>query len=126
MKKTINNKTYDLNEEVVEYIDELEYYHNFTPGKRVIEIHYGFTGNIIGIYKDYASIPNDLIPEKEKFFNEIKVVNEGHKEIQWIFVKCEKFEKVYAYPFVFWRIMPALEINDDSDEDFDGEIASDV
>ena len=47
MKKEIKGKFYDLSPELVEYIEELEYYHNYSIGKKVIEIHSGITGDII-------------------------------------------------------------------------------
>jgi hypothetical protein len=126
MKKTIYDKEYNLPKEVVDYIDELEYYHYFLQNKRVIEIHYGIVGHIIGLYPNYEAIPKELIDDKDKFFKTLgAIVNESHKLIQWLFVQDEKTPKVYAYPFVFWRIMPASEDIIESDEEIDGEIASD-
>ena len=125
MKKLINGKQYDFPQEVVEYIDELEYYHNFTLGKRVIEIHYGLTGNIRAMFNNFYEIPDDILPEKNEFFKSLKVtISEGHKALKWFVVEDERNHNFYCYPFSFWRIMPPLEDNEVSDED-DEEIEGD-
>lgn len=126
MEKVINGKKYNLKKELVEYIEELEYFHNYSLNKRVIEIHFGSIGHIIGMFKDYFSIPDEIIPDKDEFFEILKpYVLEGHKQIQWFVVKDENQEKIYIFPYVFWRIMPPKENNDDSDEDIEAEAVSD-
>ena len=56
----INKKKYKLPKEVVEYIQDLEYYHNYVVGRRVIEIHSGMTGHILFMFNDYDSIPKEF------------------------------------------------------------------
>lgn len=121
MQKEINGKKYDLPKELVEYIDELEYYHNYSIGKRVIEIHSGITGNILLMFKSFFDIPEDILPNPDEYFEKIaNYTQEGHKRIQWIAVKQDNEESVFIFPFVFWKILEPNEIDFDV---FDGEMA---
>lgn len=123
----INKKKYKLPKEVVEYIHELEYYHNYVTGRRVIEIHSGMTGSILYMAKDYFSIPKEVFPADDKYFNSLgDLVVENHKRLQWFIIRREdKPDRVYAFPFVFLRMMPPLDSIEDIEEDFIGEMASD-
>jgi hypothetical protein len=121
MKKEINGKKYNLSKELVEYIDELEYYHNYSIGKRVIEIHSGITGVILLMFKSFFDVPKDILPNPDEYFKKISnYAQEGHKRIQWIAVKQDNEDAVYIFPFVFLKI---LEPNDINFDDFDGEAA---
>lgn len=121
MQKEIKGKKYDLPKELVEYIDELEYYHNYSIGKRVIEIHSGITGNILLMFKSFFDIPEDILPNPDEYFEKIaNYTQEGHKRIQWIAVKQDNEESVFIFPFVFWKILEPNEIDFDV---FDGEMA---
>lgn len=121
MEKEINGKKYDLPTELVEYIEELEYYHSYSIGKRVIEIHSGITGNILLMFKDFYDIPKDILPNPNEYIEKIKhLIQEGHKRIQWIAVKQDNEDAVFIFPFPFWKI---LEPNDIDFDDFDGEAA---
>lgn len=121
MEKEINGKKYDLPTELVEYIEELEYYHSYSIGKRVIEIHSGITGNILLMFKDFYDIPKDILPNPNEYVEKLKhLIQEGHKRIQWIAVKQDNEDAVFIFPFPFWKI---LEPNDIDFDDFDGEVA---
>jgi hypothetical protein len=121
MEKEINGKKYDLPVELVDYIEELEYYHSYSIGKRVIEIHSGITGNILLMFKDFYDIPKDILPNPNEYIEKIKhLIQEGHKRIQWIAVKQDNEDAVFIFPFPFWKI---LEPNDIDFDDFDGEAA---
>lgn len=121
MEKEINGKKYDLPVELVDYIEELEYYHSYSIGKRVIEIHSGITGNILLMFKDFYDIPKDILPNPNEYIEKIKhLIQEGHKRIQWIAVKQDNEDAVFIFPFPFWKI---LERNDIDFDDFDGEAA---
>jgi hypothetical protein len=123
----INKKKYKLPKEVVDYIHELEYYHNYIIGRRVIEVHSGMTGNILLMCKDYFSIPKEIFPADDKYFESLGgLVLENHKRLQWFIIRREdKPDRMYAFPFVFLRMMPPLENTDDIEENFEGEMASD-
>jgi hypothetical protein len=127
MKKEIKGKFYDLSPELVEYIEELEYYHNYSIGKKVIEIHSGITGDIILMFKNFYDIPKDVLPNPNEYIDKIKhLIQEGHKKIQWIAVKQDDEDAVFIFPFPFWRILEPNGIDlrgSDDSEDFDGEIA---
>lgn len=121
MEKEINGKKYDLPVELVDYIEELEYYHSYSIGKRVIEIHSGITGNILLMFKDFYDIPKDILPNPNEYIEKIKhLIQEGHKRIQWIAVRQDNEDAVFIFPFPFWKI---LEPNDIDFDDFDGEAA---
>ena len=121
MEKEINGKKYDLPVELVEYIEELEYYHSYSIGKKVIEIHSGITGNILLMFKDFYNIPKDILPNPNEYIEKIKhLIQEGHKKIQWIAVRQDNEDAVFIFPFPFWKI---LEPNDIDFEDFNGEAA---
>lgn len=121
MEKEINGKKYDLPIELVDYIEELEYYHSYSIGKRVIEIHSGITGNILLMFKDFYDIPKDILPNPNEYIEKIKhLIQEGHKRIQWIAVRQDNEDAVFIFPFPFWKI---LEPNDIDFDDFDGEAA---
>lgn len=121
MKKEIKGKLYDLSPELVDYIEELEYYHNYSIGKKVIEIHSGITGDIMLMFKNFYEIPKDILPNPDEYFKKIsQYAQEAHKKIQWIAVKQDNEEAVFIFPFPFWKI---LEPNDIDFDDFDGEAA---
>jgi hypothetical protein len=122
----INNKKYNLPKEVVEYIYELEYYHNYVIGRRVIEIHSGMTGYILFMFNDYYSIPKEIFPANDDYFEILgDLVVESHKKLQWFIIKSEVVDKIYAFPFVFLRMMPPLEDSEEIEEDDSGEMISD-
>jgi hypothetical protein len=127
MKKEIKGKLYDLSPELVEYIEELEYYHNYSIGKRVIEIHSGITGDILLMFKNFYEIPKDILPNPNEYIDKIKhLIQEGHKKIQWIAVKQDNEDAVFIFPFPFWKILEPNDIDlggSDDSEDFNGEIA---
>lgn len=127
IKKEINKKFYKLPKEVVSYIEELEYYHNYETGRRVIEVHTGMIGEIVLMFKDYYSIPKDIFPADDKYFKSLgNLVSEAHKKLQWFIITNEnKPDRAYAFPFVFLRMMPPLDGTEELDEDFEGEMASD-
>jgi len=119
----INNKKYNLPKEVVEYIQDLEYYHNYVIGRRVIEVHSGITGHILFMFNDYDSIPK---PANDDYFEILgDLVVESHKKLQWFIIKSEVVDKIYAFPFVFLRMMPPLEDSEEIKEDDSGEMISD-
>jgi hypothetical protein len=122
----INNKKYNLPKEVVEYIQDLEYYHNYVIGRRVIEIHSGMTGYILFMFNDYYSIPKEIFPANDAYFEILgDLVVESHKKLQWFIIKSEVADKIYAFPFVFLRMMPPLEDSEEIEEDGSGEMISD-
>lgn len=123
----INKKKYKLPKEVVEYIQELEYYHNYVIGRRVIEVHSGMIGSIVLMCKDYDSIPKEIFPADDKYFESLgDFVSESHKKVQWFIIKREGVDRIYAFPFVFLKMMPPSDNSDDfDDDDFEGEMISD-
>ena len=126
MEKFINKKKYNLPKEVVAYIEDLEYYHNYEINKRVIEIHYGLTGHILFMFKDFFSIPKEIFPANDEYFDSLgEIVQENHKKLQWFIIKKDNSDNLYAFPFVFLRIMPPLGTFEDTDEDVSGEMISD-
>lgn len=126
MEKIINKKKYNLPKEVVAYIEELEYYHNFETNKRVIEIHYGITGKILYMFKDFSSIPKEIFPANDEYFDSLgDIIQENHKRLQWFIIQKDNSENIYAFPFVFLRIMPPLGLFEDIEEDEIGESTSD-
>lgn len=123
----IDNKKYKLPNKVVEYILDLEYYHNYVIGRRVIEIHSGMTGTILLMCNDYYSIPKEIFPANDKYFESLNGwVTENHKRLQWFIIKREDEDKVYAFPFVFLRMMPPLDSSIEIEEDEIGESTSDI
>jgi hypothetical protein len=122
----INKKKYKLPKKVVEYIQDLEYYHNYMVGRRVIEIHSGMTGHILFMFNDYDSIPKEIFPANDDYFEILgDLVVESHKKLQWFIIKSEVMDKIYAFPFVFLRMMPPLEDSEEIEEDDSGEMISD-
>jgi hypothetical protein len=131
MKKIINNKVYDLAQELVEYIEELEYYHSYTLGKRVVDIHFGIIGTIQFMFKTYESIPDAILPDKDAFYQSLgKIVTPNHKNVEWFLVKSESRDEIHLFPYAFWKIMPpkdsiSKEDSEDSDEYENGGSISD-
>jgi hypothetical protein len=122
----IDNKKYKLPKKVVEYIQDLEYYHNYVVGRRVIEIHSGITGHILLMFNDYYSIPKEIFPANHDYFEILgDLVVESHKKLQWFIIKSEVVDKIYAFPFVFLRMMPPLDNSEEIEEDDNGEMISD-
>lgn len=116
MKKIeINNREYELPDEVVDYIEELRYYYTYKIGTKVVEIHSGLCGYIKNIYKTYKDAPLKIVNgDYEKFLENIGVyINREFLNIAWLLVQHEDSEDLYYLPYPYWRII----------EDNDTEIA---
>lgn len=109
MKKLkINEKEYNLPNEVVDYIRELEYYYSFKIGKRVIDVHYGMVGHIVKMFHNYHEIPAEMVHgDYDEYAKTLGVyIDERLKNAYWFLVKKEETEEFYLLPYVYWKIMP--------------------
>lgn len=109
-------KIYKLPTEIVEYLNELEYYYEFSVGKRVIDVHFGIIGHIQSVFEDYKSVPVEVVNgDHDTYLEEIN----KHLTIMphllltyWLLVKAENNDNFYCLPYVYFHLMPSEGDND--------------
>jgi hypothetical protein len=115
-----NEKTYELPDELVDYLNELEYYYEFKIGSRVIDVHFGIVGHIEAIYANFNNIPKEIINgSHDDFLKKLRSYLPIYPHLlstYWIVMKTEKDESRYCLPYVYYHLMPMEDIEFEDEE----------
>jgi len=115
-----------LPEEIVDYIEKLEYYFEYNVGTRVMEVHFGIAGYVEDIFENFNNIPSEIVRGSHSTYleklREVLPLMEYLLNTYWLLVREEIDGAYYCLPYVYFHIMPL----EDEDEDVESNSITDI